>query len=133
MKKIHKLTEEWKQTLTPEQYHILREKGTETPGSGEYYHLTEDGAYVCAGCGLKLFSSNTKYDSGSGLPSFYAPMDETHIEEKTDNSLGRQRTEILCAQCDAHLGHVFNDGANPTGLRYCVNSVSLQFKPEDEK
>ncbi|MCB0284738.1 MAG: peptide-methionine (R)-S-oxide reductase MsrB [Calditrichae bacterium] len=119
---------DWKKELTAEQYHILREKGTERPFTGKYYHNKEDGTYLCAGCGQQLFSSEAKYDSGSGWPSFYKPMDNNFINEDMDKSHGMIRTEITCSNCGGHLGHVFPDGPNPTGLRYCVNSASLNFK-----
>ncbi len=126
---INKTEKSWKQELTPEQYQVLRQCGTEPAFSGKYYKNREKGEYLCAGCGNTLFSSDTKYDSGSGWPSFYKPKDKTNIDEKVDKSLGVVRVEITCSNCGGHLGHVFNDGPNPTGLRYCVNSVSLDFKP----
>ncbi|MEM0950909.1 MAG: peptide-methionine (R)-S-oxide reductase MsrB [Cyanobacteria bacterium P01_H01_bin.74] len=118
----------WKSRLTPEVYAITRKKGTERPGSGRYYHHSETGFYHCICCNVVLFKSTEKYNSGSGWPSFYAPVNATVIKEYTDHSLGMQRTEIVCSNCDAHLGHVFSDGPEPTGLRYCVNSLSLDFK-----
>ncbi|HKI45132.1 MAG TPA: peptide-methionine (R)-S-oxide reductase MsrB [Balneolales bacterium] len=127
---IQKSEEDWKKELTPEQYHILREKGTERPGTGSYYHTKSEGVYICAACGNELFSSDTKYESGSGWPSFYKPLDEDHVEEAADNSLFMRRTEIKCARCGSHLGHVFEDGPKPTGLRYCVNSASLKLKED---
>lgn len=133
MKKINKSEAEWKKELTPEQYRILREKATERPGSGEYTHLHDKGEYCCAACGLPLFDSTTKFESGSGWPSFYAPVQTDHVDAQPDDSLGTHRTEILCARCQSHLGHVFDDGPNPTGLRYCVNSVSLVFHPKNEE
>jgi peptide-methionine (R)-S-oxide reductase len=121
---------EWRQELSPEQYRILRQCGTEPAFTGKYYEHKEDGTYVCAACGAKLFTSDTKYDSGSGWPSFYAAIDKKAIKEIEDNSLGMRRTEIRCAQCDSHLGHVFPDGPGPDGLRFCVNSASLDFTKE---
>ena len=122
--------QEWKEKLTPEEYHILREKGTERPFSGEYDKFYEDGTYKCAGCGTELFSSSSKYDSGCGWPAFYEALPEK-IEEYEDNSFGMKRIEITCENCGGHLGHVFNDGPQPSGLRYCVNSISLDFSSGD--
>ena len=122
--------QEWKEKLTPEEYHILREKGTERPFTGEYDKFYEDGTYKCAGCGTELFSSSSKYDSGCGWPAFYEGLPEK-IEESEDNSFGMRRIEITCENCGGHLGHVFNDGPQPSGLRYCVNSISLDFDSGD--
>ena len=130
--KMDKPEKEWKQELTPEEYRILRNCGTEPAFTGKYYKHKEDGTYVCAGCGTELFSSDTKYDSGSGWPSFYAPVGKNTIKEIEDTTFGMRRIEIKCANCDGHLGHVFPDGPKPTGLRYCVNSLSLGFKKEGE-
>jgi len=127
--KIERTEEEWKKALTPEEYRILREKGTEPPGSGELYHNTEKGMYVCRACGAELFSSDAKYDSGSGWPSFWQAVDPSKIVKSTDASMGMIRTEITCARCGSHLGHVFDDGPRETtGKRFCVNSMSLKFK-----
>ncbi|MFW9929670.1 MAG: peptide-methionine (R)-S-oxide reductase MsrB [Candidatus Thorarchaeota archaeon] len=123
--------DEWKNILTPEQYHILREKGTERAFTGELYYNKKKGIYSCGGCGEELFTSDTKYESGSGWPSFFAPIDKDKVEEKTDRSHFMTRTEIMCKKCGGHLGHVFKDGPNPTGLRYCVNSASLKFTKKD--
>ena len=123
--------QEWKEKLTPEEYHILREKGTERPFTGEYDKFYEDGTYKCAGCGTELFSSSSKYDSGCGWPAFYEALPEK-IEESEDNSFGMKRIEITCENCGGHLGHVFNDGPQPSGLRYCVNSISLDFDSGDD-
>ena len=119
--------EEWRRILTPEQFHILREKGTERAGTGEYAFTKDHGVYRCAGCGAELFSSDTKFESGTGWPSFYQPIAKQNVLETTDSSLGMRRTAVSCRRCDAHLGHVFDDGPRPTGLRYCMNSVSLRF------
>lgn len=129
---INKSEEEWKSQLTPEQYRVLREKGTERPFTGKFEEHYEPGTYVCAACGNELFTSETKFDAGCGWPSFYEALDKTKVIEKSDFSHGMNRTEILCAKCGGHLGHVFNDGPrDKTGLRYCINSVSLDFKGKD--
>ncbi len=128
MTKVVKTESEWRQALDPEQYRILREKGTEAPFSGEYDHVFEPGTYLCAGCGAELFGSDAKYDSGSGWPSFYAPAGDDAVEEETDTSHGMVRTEVMCASCGGHLGHLFPDGPHPTGVRYCINSASLKLE-----
>lgn len=127
IKKIVKTAEEWKAQLNAEEYRILREKGTERAFTGVYWDNKEKGTYSCAACSLPLFASNTKFQSGTGWPSFYQPIAEKNVTEYSDRSHGMVRTEVTCGRCDGHLGHVFNDGPNPTGLRYCINSVSLKF------
>jgi peptide-methionine (R)-S-oxide reductase len=121
---------EWKKELSPEQYHVLREKGTERAFTGAYVNTKEPGTYLCAGCGTELFSSETKYDSGSGWPSFWAPISESNVATDEDRSFGMRRVEVHCAKCGGHLGHIFDDGPNPTGLRYCINSASLRLEKE---
>lgn len=128
--KIEKSLEEWRRELTPEQFHVMREHGTERPWSHVYNTEKRDGIYHCASCGAPLFSSDTKYESGSGWPSFFAPLDESAVEESVDSSLFMRRIEVHCARCGAHLGHVFPDGPEPTGQRYCMNGVSLDFQPK---
>ena len=129
--KVNKTDEEWRATLTPEQYRIARQKGTERPFTGEYHNSKEPGTYKCAACGNVLFSSEAKFDSGCGWPSFTQPADEENVRTERDTSHGMVRTEVLCASCDAHLGHVFDDGPQPTGQRYCINSVVLDLAKEE--
>ena len=126
---IEKTEQEWKETLTPEQFKVLRKHGTERPGTSPLDKVDDEGTYICAGCGQPLFNADTKFDSGTGWPSFYQPIEDA-IDTKSDRSLFTTRTEVHCSRCGGHLGHVFNDGPKPTGLRYCMNGVSLEFAPE---
>jgi peptide-methionine (R)-S-oxide reductase len=131
MEKVKKTEEEWRKELSPEQYQVARQKGTEPAFTGKYWDNHEDGTYRCACCGAELFDSATKFDSGTGWPSFYAAVDADRVRTETDTSHGMRRVEALCAQCDAHLGHVFPDGPKPTGTRFCMNSASLDFKKKE--
>ncbi len=133
MEKVTKTDQEWRNVLTPQQYHVLREKGTERPFTGEYWDNHQEGQYHCAGCGEILFTSSQKFESGCGWPSFYESLDPEKVEEHVDNSFGMKRIEVTCKKCGGHLGHVFPDGPQPTGLRYCINSASLQFHPDKDQ
>ena len=130
--KVTKTEEEWKKHLSPEEYHVLREKGTEPAFSGKYLKNKKNGTYVCAGCGNPLFSSDTKFDSGTGWPSFWASVSKDNVEEKVDNRFGMRRTEVICKKCGGHLGHVFDDSPTLTGQRFCINSIALKFKEKKE-
>jgi peptide-methionine (R)-S-oxide reductase len=132
-KRVEKSDADWKAELDPEAYYVMRRKGTEPAFSGEYWDTKDAGVYRCRGCGTPLFSSETKYDSGTGWPSFWTPVEEDHVKMEEDRSFAMRRTEVLCAACDAHLGHVFPDGPKPTGLRYCINSSSLDLDREAEE
>jgi peptide-methionine (R)-S-oxide reductase len=132
VEKVKKTEEEWKQELSPEQYHVIREKGTEAPLTSELNDVKDAGTFKCAACGQPLFASGDKFDSGTGWPSFDKPMEDEAVEMEADNSMFMRRTEVLCSRCDAHLGHVFDDGpAETTGKRYCINGCSLEFDPEE--
>lgn len=132
-RRVQKTDEEWRRELSPEAYRVLRKKDTERPFTGEYVDNKEEGVYRCAGCGTELFRSETKFDSGCGWPSFYDPLSKDQVEFKLDTSHFMMRTEVLCSNCGGHLGHVFDDGPNPTGKRYCINSVSLKFDKDEQK
>jgi len=131
MEKVTKTEAEWREQLSADQYHVAREAGTERPFSGRHVYEKRPGTYRCVGCGLPLFDAASKFDSGTGWPSFFQPLDRQHVREEADVSLGMRRTEVLCARCGSHLGHVFPDGPRPTGLRYCMNSLSLDFEPTE--
>jgi peptide-methionine (R)-S-oxide reductase len=131
MEKLQRSESEWREKLSPEEYEVLREKGTEPAFTGAYWDEKTPGVYRCRACGQELFSSDTKFDSGTGWPSFFDPMDSDAVETRPDNSLFMRRTEVVCARCGGHLGHVFEDGPNPTGLRYCINSCSLDLDPSE--
>ncbi len=127
---VKKSENEWRADLTPEQYHVLREKGTERAFTGAYWNTKEPGKYLCAGCGTELFSSETKFDSGTGWPSFWAPVSASNVATEEDRTLGMRRVEVHCAKCGGHLGHLFDDGPNPSGMRYCINSASLRYEKD---
>ena len=133
MEKVKKSEQEWRQELTPEQYEVVRQKGTEAPFTSELNDVKDPGQFVCVACGQPVFDADNKFDSGTGWPSFDRPMSDENVETASDNSMFMKRTEVLCSRCDAHLGHVFDDGpADTTGQRYCINGCALEFKPEDE-